>query len=81
MNAKKILKPIAWVIVSVLVTACAKENASDVNQDKIYTDYEVLYNSNTDVTTVVARFLFGGPTKFGIRLRTLCHFQQRNPCL
>lgn len=45
-----------------LLGACAKENASDVNQDKIYTDYEVFYDKNTDKTIVLARFKFGGPT-------------------
>jgi hypothetical protein len=45
-----------------LLSACAKENASDVNQDKIYTDYEVFYDKNTDKTIVLAKFNFGGPT-------------------
>jgi hypothetical protein len=40
--------------------ACERENASDVNQNKIYTDYEQFYNKNTDKTVVVARFRFGG---------------------
>lgn len=43
-------------------TSCAVEDSADVNQDKIYTDYEVFYNSNTDKTTVLARFRFGGAT-------------------
>jgi len=46
----------------VVFTACPIEDSSDVNQDKIYTDYEVFYNSNTDKTIVVAKFRFGGPT-------------------
>jgi len=44
------------------LTSCAVEDSADVNQDKIYTDYEVFYNSNTDKTTVLARFRFGGAT-------------------
>ena len=51
-----------FLLVLVVVSSCAKENASDVNQDKIYTDYEVFYNQNTDKTWVVAKFRFGGPT-------------------
>ncbi len=47
---------------TLLLTSCAKENASDVNQEKIYTDYEVFYNENTDKTWVLAKFRFGGPT-------------------
>ena len=52
---------LSLLVISIL-TSCAKENASDVNQDKIYTDYEVFYNQNTDKTWVVAKFRFGGPT-------------------
>jgi len=52
---------IAILFVS-LLNSCAKENASDVNQDKIYTDYEVFYNQNTDKSWVIAKFRFGGPT-------------------
>lgn len=50
------------IMSSMLFTACVKEDSSDVNQDKIYTDYEVFYNSNTDKTWVVAKFRFGGAT-------------------
>jgi hypothetical protein len=49
-------------VVASMLHSCAKENASDVNQAKIYTDYEVFYDKNSDVTTVVARFRFGGAT-------------------
>lgn len=35
------------------------EDSNDVNQDRIYTDYEVFYNSNDDKTHVIARFRFG----------------------
>ncbi len=43
-------------------TACDKEDSSDVNQNKIYSDYELFYNQNEDKTHAVARFRFGGPT-------------------
>lgn len=62
MTAKKLLYVCSFAFASLLVAACAKENASDVNQNKIYTDYEVFYNKNTDKTWVVARFRFGGAT-------------------
>ena len=45
-----------------LFTSCAKENSEDVNQDKIYTAYELFYNANSDKTVAVARFRFGGAT-------------------
>lgn len=45
-----------------LLASCAKEDSSDVNQNKIYCDYELFYNQNEDKTHAVARFRFGGPT-------------------
>jgi hypothetical protein len=45
-----------------LLTSCAKEDSSDVNQDKIWTEYELFYNQNDDKTHAVARFRFGGAT-------------------
>ena len=45
--------------VSLLMFSCTPEDSNDVNQDRIYTDYEVFYNSNTDKTWVVAKFKFG----------------------
>jgi hypothetical protein len=44
------------------ILACAKEDSADVNQDKIYCDYEVFYNQNEDKTHAIAQFRFGGPT-------------------
>ena len=37
------------------------EDSDDVNQARIYTDYELFYNANEDVTHAIARFRFGGP--------------------
>jgi hypothetical protein len=48
------------VIISVALFSCTGESAGDVNQDRIYTEYEQFYNSNTGVTTVIARFRFCG---------------------
>lgn len=45
-----------------LVTSCDKEDSSDVNQDKIWTEYNLFYNQNEDKTHAIARFRFGGPT-------------------
>ena len=48
------------VIISAALISCRGESAGDVNQDRIYTEYEQFYNSNTGTTTVIARFRFGG---------------------
>ncbi|MBD3638096.1 MAG: hypothetical protein HUJ25_12155 [Crocinitomicaceae bacterium] len=45
-----------------LLVSCAKEDSNDVNQDKIWTEYELFYNQNDDKTHAIARFRFGGPT-------------------
>lgn len=47
---------------SIFLLSCEKEDSSDVNQDKIYTVYELFYNQNSDKTVVVCRLRFGGPT-------------------
>jgi hypothetical protein len=41
---------------------CNVEDSGDVNQDKIWTQYELFYNENDDKTVAVARFRFGGAT-------------------
>jgi hypothetical protein len=46
----------------IMLTSCDKENSADVNQDKIYTEYELFYNANSDKTVAIARLRFGGPT-------------------
>ncbi len=51
-----------------LLASCAKENSEDVNQDKIYSDYELFYNKNEDKTYAVARFKFGGATGTNLEL-------------
>ena len=45
----------------VLVISCVKEESENVNQDSIYTIYELFYNQNQDKTTAQATFRFGGP--------------------
>jgi len=56
---KKVLFSMA-MFAAVVLTACLGESAGDVNQDRIYSEYEQYYNSNTGTTTVIARFRFGG---------------------
>lgn len=63
--AKKVL---ALIALPFLLFSCEKENSEDVNQDKIYADYELFYNKNDDKTIVIARFKFGGPTGTNLEL-------------
>lgn len=51
-----------FVLIGLSVIGCGRsEDSSDVNQARIYTDYELFYNANEDVTHAVARFRFGNP--------------------
>lgn len=44
---------------SLILASCTREPSSSVDQDKIYTKYELVYDANTDMTTVKAEFRFG----------------------
>lgn len=60
---KKLFGAILIAITFPLVfTACQKEDSADVNQDKIYTVYELFYNENSDKTVAICRLRFGSPT-------------------
>lgn len=53
-------KVLALMLALATLAGCGTgEDSGDVNQDRIYTDYEVFYNSNEDKTHVIARFRFG----------------------
>ena len=63
------MKKLLFTIITVsTLVSCNKESSDDVNQDKIYTDYEMFYNANTDKTVVVARFKFGDITGTNLEL-------------
>ena len=51
---------------AIVFTACERENSEDVNQDRIYVYYELVYNATQDITYARATFFFGGIT--GTRL-------------
>lgn len=53
---------------SIWIMGCEKEDVADVNQDKVWTDYELFYDANNDVSWVIARFKFGGPTGTNLEL-------------
>lgn len=55
-------KVIYFLPTFLLFFSCAKEESENVNQDSIYTIYELFYNKDTDITTAKATFRFGGKT-------------------
>ncbi len=42
--------------------ACKRESSADVNQDRIFTQYELFYDKNEDITYARAWFRFGNET-------------------
>ncbi|MCF8373412.1 MAG: hypothetical protein K9H64_17470 [Bacteroidales bacterium] len=54
----------------VLLSSCAKEDSENVNQDSIYSIYELFYDVSTDKTIARATFRFGGPTGTLLELNT-----------
>ncbi|MDY0140936.1 MAG: hypothetical protein RBR97_03495 [Bacteroidales bacterium] len=57
------------VLISIVLAAalfvfssCERENSSDVNQDRIFVIYEMVYHQSTDITYARASFFFGGVT-------------------
>ncbi len=54
-----------WVLMTFLyisLTSCHKENSEDVNQNRIFASYELLYDANHDKTYARASFRFGNST-------------------
>lgn len=50
-----------------ILQSCQKENSSDVNQDKIYAEYELAYDQNTNKTYASCVFKFSNA--FGTQLQ------------
>lgn len=60
------IAPLRHALVALLVVAallslagCVAEQSADVNQQRIWTSYELAYDANADVTTAKATFRFG----------------------
>jgi len=58
---RTLIKPLLFSLV-LFVSACTKDKSSNVNQDRIYQDLQVTYDVNTDKTSILAQFKFGGAT-------------------
>ncbi len=62
MKNKFLITLLIGLTMVMVFSRCAKENSSDVNQDRIYASYELFYNANEDKTYARASFRFGNPT-------------------
>ena len=49
-----------WLFALILLFSCAKDESKNVNQDSIYTIYDLFYSQSNDKTTAQATFRFGG---------------------
>jgi hypothetical protein len=56
------MKMATAALILTLFVGCARENSTDVNQDRIYAEYELFYDKNTDKTYASAIFRFGNAT-------------------
>lgn len=50
------------------LAGCAREDSENVNQDRIWAHYELLYDANDDITYARATFRFGGIIGTKLRL-------------
>ncbi|HBH48606.1 MAG TPA: hypothetical protein DDX98_08195, partial [Bacteroidales bacterium] len=55
------MKPlfIPFLILALLFVSCEREDSADVNQDRIYTIYSLVYEADQDITYARAWFQFG----------------------
>lgn len=52
-------KIILFLLTAFCLSGCLSEESINVEQDRIWTYYELLYDANQDVTYVIAQFKFG----------------------
>jgi len=55
----KLIRVVFAVVVMALMASCQTEESADVNQDRIWTWYELVYNAETDKSFARAQFKFG----------------------
>lgn len=62
MTALNAMKLFAVLFIASFAISCAHENSDDVNQDRIYAEYELFYDKNQNKTYASAIFRFGNAT-------------------
>ncbi|MDD2634142.1 MAG: hypothetical protein PHW82_01430 [Bacteroidales bacterium] len=77
---KIILISIVFIAALIGFSSCERENSSDVNQDRIYVVYEMIYHQSQEITYARASFFFGSVTGTKLELsdpsKVLCNDQQ-----
>jgi hypothetical protein len=71
LQTRFLLTAIATILLTMTFSAgCMREDSSDVNQDKIYAEYELFYNANEDITYARAVFRFSNALGIKLKLAT-----------
>ncbi|MFN6943601.1 MAG: hypothetical protein ACK4ND_01535 [Cytophagaceae bacterium] len=65
---KTIKTLVIGLLMSVSMVSCHTEESVDVNQDKIFTEYELFYDANEDKTYAKAKFKFSNSTGTTLKL-------------
>ncbi len=65
---KKRFAPAIACALGLLLFSCQTEDSASVNQDRIFTTYELYYDANTDKTTARATFRFGSAVGTNLEL-------------
>jgi len=66
------MKTLFYILFSaflLIFVSCQRESSEDVNQDKIYTEYSLVYDANTDITYARALFKFSNITGTQLELK------------
>jgi len=58
-----------WLGLTMTLASCESESSENVNQDRIYTDYSLVYDKGEDKTYVRAAFKFGSATGTALQLK------------
>ena len=72
-SAINVVKGIAMLCLLSFFGSCASESSSDVNQDRIYAEYELYYDKNQDKTYASAIFRFGNASGTQLQLTSPSH--------
>lgn len=76
------MKKIVYILIIIMaIFGCAKESSENVNQDSIYSIYELFYNKTTDKTTAKATYRLGGFTGTMLELNTPAYCTFNNDTL
>jgi hypothetical protein len=58
-SVKNLICGLSLFAATTFIQSCANEDSTNVNQDRIYAEYELYYDANTDKTYASAIFRFG----------------------